>query len=564
MTLSQLAAVGSRREEKTRDFAGQTQTVSAATQDEATPNRPSNQPGTAWKSGFFAQLAAKGPGRMSRNSILMSLARIADRNGQTSISIASLAERANGSDKAVRKNVHFLAEVEGVWLRKELMTWGELEKRLPGWKRPPHAEPKGTATYLFTLLDGSGRPAAETFARKGPGLRTASPRRPGGPGIRHTAPSGAHTSTTNPGDEGTEAATPAVAPEPVAAPATASAPEPATATAREPAPPPPAAPAERKVEPWERGFSALVEAHAKRATDVYHVRPTPPKMPLDERKAMGECVASSATTLAARVHERTKIVLSHDDALEQLAAQVMLCFFKRPGANNFLLNSRHRLRSLYEELDARISEAMTEILSRFVQAAPPPPRRTLAEDAGARVARQVLGSAFGQMLERTLMPGTSRTVHELPRYLQEPADQHDENSLDASSVNELALDEELVDAPAAKAPPHLQVAVLEQRAEDAHRERRAKPLISPGATSPDIEPILEAFASRPMLQELREHAALATELLLLARDRGKTLADVIAALDEANEAASMASTPVAKTSAVYKSVVTTLFRLSRE
>ncbi|MDI1483574.1 hypothetical protein [Polyangium sp. y55x31] len=446
--------------------------------------------------------------------------------------------------------VHSLNE-DGRWLRIEPMTWRELAAALPGWRIPDHAEPDGTATYLFTLLDGEGRPAAETFGQAGPKLRDTSPKRQGHPGTRRTTPSRARIETPARGEASREdesLATPAPAPAPEPAPATAPADEPA----------------------WKRGWDALVQAHAARSEAVYRVRPLRPKIPVDEQEAMGGCIASTSITLAALVRERTGIVLEPNDALEKLAAQVMVRWFKRPGTNNYLLQSRHRLRSLYEEIDARASEALEDLVGQFVKANPPAPRRPVppAENVEMHGARE----ALTQFLGTSMVPGEHRYVHELPSFLTPtPIEQHDEE-LELAELPEPEFaeavqeqDDEAVELvpPETPAEPLNDVAAPHEepvRSEGVDTRTMHRVLIPRAELTPDVEHVLDGFAERPELAELAEHTKLAAELLTLARERGAPPEKVVAALDAASLACMRLKVPTtaAKTSAVYRSVLEAL------
>ena len=569
MTLSQLAADGVRREGDACTFScAPGQYAGSASQDTPNPARTNrgtdplsfSETGTAWKKGFFERISAEGPRRTSRFAVLVALARIANRHGQTSLSLSSLAGRSRGDVKTIRRVVHSL-NADGRWLRIEPMTWRELVAALPGWRIPEHAEPEGTATYLFTLLDGEGRPAAETFGQAGPKLR-GTPKRQGHPGTRRTPPSRARTDTAGHGDGDEPFAAPSPG-APVPAPVAETTDKPSKETEHRSA-------AETTVhedEPWKRGWQALVRAHAARSEAVYRVRPLPPKIPTNEQEAMGGCIASASVTLAALVRERTRVVLDPNDALEQLAAQVIVRWFKRPGTNNYLVQTRHRLRSLYEEVDARASEALEDLVAQFVKTNPPPPRRP-APDGETLAAREQHARVLTQFLDASVLPGEHRRVHELPRFLETPNAEQKANEQEAEDLAEQDASSEQHDE---AAPDSEEAAELSFHPPDSdgalHAEDADQTPAAPAERTvpkvehaPDVTRVLDGFANRAELAELADHAKLAIELLTLARERGASAESVLAALDAASLACMRLKRPTAaaKTNAVYRSVLEAL------
>ncbi|MDC0750052.1 hypothetical protein [Polyangium mundeleinium] len=333
---------------------------------------------------------------MSRAHVLSALARIANVRGQTSISMAELARRSRGDIKTVRRAVHHLHE-QGTWLRIEPMTWGELVQALPGWRMPEHADPDGTATYLFTLLDGYGQPAAETFGQGGPGLRATRPQRPPRPGPRHTSPgrSPRPEARAELPELAGSAPAPALAPEP--APDTAAPIEAGNqAVSRTPLPttsgcegwlprsgdkqtPPPdlvketeradGAPEGRSThisvssspeeggESWREAWEAIVSAHRKHFARVYGVAPRSPRgLKRSDPSEAGEHLAAVARTVEAKLRARGADP-APGDVLRALADRTLALWLDRPGKSNYLRDERHPLRLLCAELEGRIGEA---------------------------------------------------------------------------------------------------------------------------------------------------------------------------------------------------------------
>lgn len=439
--------------------------VGHPTQGEAPPNPPPPEPGTAWKKGYFARLYSLiGPRRMSRAHVLSALARIANVRGQTSISMAELARRSRGDIKTVRRAVHHLHE-QGTWLRIEPMTWGELVQALPGWRMPEHADPDGTATYLFTLLDGHGLPAAETFGQGGPGLRATRPQRPPRPGVHRTspgraprpearaelpAPGPALASASGPAPGPLAASTPAArgtatgsaAPIEAGNDAVSRTPLPTTSgregwlprsgdkqtlppdlvkeTERAEGAPsglsthlPISSSPEEVGEPWREAWEAIENAHRKHFARVYGVTPRSPRgLKRADPSEAGEHVAAVARALEVKLRARGADP-APGDVLRALADRALALWLDRPGKDDYLRTERHPLRLLCAELEGRIGEAEALVLAELSprRATPPKPKepaRVAAtweeRDAARRAAMEQIRRAPAGPLDTPTIP----------------------------------------------------------------------------------------------------------------------------------------------------------------
>lgn len=401
--------------------------VVSTTPGEFSPNPPSEDHGTAWKSGFFRLLDTRGPGRMSWGRVLGALGRIANRHGQVAISLPSLARKVSGNVKSVRRIVHFLSRC-GKWLRLEKSTWGDLARALPGWRVPDWSYEGGTACHLFTLLDGQGAPAAQTFgvSVKREGRMPSAPRPRNGQGHYRRRPS----PPPRKGLEGAQSAPPTCdngtdaealetasnegfveggvppnlgreeylpksgviqrnpsgdlskkrereeAPEGHSSSVFVSALE--GEGARESG-----APA------WQEPWSVLVRAYAAEYGESYGVPPgrKPQKLEPEDPREAGERLALLARRFCADLGARG-VQLEAREAMALLAARAFKLWFERPGTNNFLERAGHPLGKFCEELTPRVREARNELLKELSQPKPDKPVRTPEELQAERAERE--------------------------------------------------------------------------------------------------------------------------------------------------------------------------------
>jgi hypothetical protein len=339
------------------------------------------------------------------------------------------------------------------WLAAARMTWRELTAYCRAAGRPlPRRDHLGCGPYLWTVLDGEGRPASE--------FGVATPR----PGPVRTRPR--------------EAASPEAPSDEASAPAEGASPAPASSA--------PSAPssADNGTPEAEAAWVELVEAHAKRAEAVYGLRPPRPAVSSEQKRTMAEQLAAAAVTLAARMRERTGADVDAADVRPQLAARVVALYFKREGTGGYLRRERHPLRDLSREIHARVTEAMEALLREHVEAAPPPPRRVVPAAVPLPEQQQAVGAVL-QVLQGTMLPGEPPRRHELPAgfapFGPEPAppaepcdDAADSKGLaeDAPLVAEAVLEEPpaepaaplvVLEEPASPPPPENPVAARRRR-----------------------------------------------------------------------------------------------------
>lgn len=401
--------------------------VTAPTLGENSPNPPSDDHGTAWKSGFFRLLDSRGPGRMSWGRVLGALGRIANRHGQVAISLPSLARKVGGNIKTVRRIVHFLSRC-GKWLRLEKSTWGDLARALPGWRVPDWSYEGGTACHLFTLLDGQGAPAAQTFGvsvkREGRAPSVARPRNGNGHYRRRPSPAlrrepeggpcalpiwdrGASAEALkaasnegfveggvppNLGGEGSLPKSGVIQRNPSGdlserkereeAPGGASSSFFVSALKGEGA-------RESGGGAWQEPWSVLIEAYASEYLESYGAPPgrkqqsTPPE---DQREA-GERLALLARRFCADLGARS-VQLEAREAMALLAGRAFKLWLARKGTGDFLERAGHPLVKFCEELTPRVREARNELLKELTRPKVDKPARTPEELQAERAERE--------------------------------------------------------------------------------------------------------------------------------------------------------------------------------
>ena len=287
--------------------------------------------------------------------------------GQARASLRTLARRARMDLRTARRALAVLNR-DSLFLRAQPMTWAQLTAicRAAG-RYLPDRDDLGQAPYLITVLDGEGKPAIELGAAlRRPGKANADPK----DNAKHG--SGEQRRDRAPKDQG-------------------------------------------EAQPWMDGFAALNEAHAtKSASKAHGVRPPPAKLSREDREAMGECVAATAGTLAAKIYAETGATLERKVALEQLAARVIKKFFANPGKNDHLEKTKHKLEDLRIELFQHAVNSMDELLREHLYA-----HRDAAEAQRRRApllptfARHARDAAAGELGEPVRLRGQMADGYEL-------------------------------------------------------------------------------------------------------------------------------------------------------
>jgi len=246
-------------------------------------------------------------------------------------------------------------------------------------------------------------------------------------------------------------------------------------------------------------WRALIGAYKTHYRRVYHSAPTNSRVPLDGAQAMTAHLLELTVHFKARLSERG-VALENlaMPPLWMLADEALRSWFDSAGAKGFLRRVSHRMRELVADLPYRVRKAMETLVERYAPKSAP--RRVIALESASRDAGR------GVMRDK-------------PRPMKLPM------------------------------PTFYQM----------HADAGPRPQICSGGTniSPGIQQILDGLSARPTLREFGTHTFLATEIEVMARERGMTSAQVSRALDELAQAARRMEvlTPPAKTNALFAAAV---------
>lgn len=247
----------------------------------------------------------------------------------------------------------------------------------------------------------------------------------------------------------------------------------------------------------EHAWLALEAAYDRHYRRVYHARPTNKPLSVESRMQMAGHLADMATLLRARFVERNVDVTALEKSpVELLADEALRVWFDSPGANDYLRRVSHRMSALPADLPYRVRKAIEALLERL--APRPEPRRAASP----------------------VLP----FVRNVGRPAPEPS------------------------APVA-APAELANWGV----------RQAKPPIAKTNLPADVMQIVKGLSERRALNDLAKTPTLATELVMIARERRASMTELLRALDmaakvcERQEAASTA----ARAGIVYKLVLET-------
>ncbi len=390
--------------------------VISSTPSEASHNPPSSA--LPWKPAIFQRVRASLRGQ--RAHVMEALVRLSGPDGRCWVSMATLADEARVDIKTARKHVHGLHLV-GQYLRTDPMTWARLRAECRAAGRPePRTNNHRTAPYLFTVLDGLGRPAyqlpeAERKHRLAP--RLGRPPRLARADIRRPV-SEPKTSGFDVG-EGSQIwearGLPNLGGEYS---------DPLDQSIKESVESPARARAEQHTslvelstgEKWQDGWRALLDAYGKHYRGTYGGAPmAPQKLRPDDPRDMGEHLVSKASELAARLD------LLEQDALGKLADRTLAIWLDRKGSKGFLTLAAHPMWALRDELQARVQEAFKALLREHMQEMAPPKAEQIAVPSGpsaeelaanAKAAREAL--AFMQKLSRPEKPSPASPLVDAP------------------------------------------------------------------------------------------------------------------------------------------------------
>ncbi|MBK9259990.1 MAG: hypothetical protein IPM54_09160 [Polyangiaceae bacterium] len=247
----------------------------------------------------------------------------------------------------------------------------------------------------------------------------------------------------------------------------------------------------------DHAWLTLEAAYDRHYRRVYHARPTNKPLSVESRMQMAGHLADMATLLRARFVERNVDVTALEKSpVELLADEALRVWFDSPGANDYLRRVSHRMSALPADLPYRVRKAIEALLERL--APRPEPRRAASP----------------------VLP----FVRNVGRPAPEPS------------------------APVA-APAELATWGV----------RQTKPPIAKTNLPADVAQIVTGLSERRALNDLAKTPTLATELAMIARERGASMTELLGALDlaakmcERQEAASTA----ARAGIVYKLVLET-------
>lgn len=358
MNVTQPAAGRSRNVAPTRDFLS------------SLVNTPDDSSRNAWKFALNLRLWTKaGPKGIAKN-VLAVLLWNSDEHGRTWLSMWTLVKVTGFSERAVRKALDALA-AEG-WIEVTAQTWWSLtaEQAALGQKVPRRGD-VGQAPNLYRVLAGP---------------RPVTSQAPTRPGLTRTAGTSAEETPLQidqggllPIDQGGPPADPPPDPYPSGS---------VSRTVSEGGEAPPrtdthifSKASESKGDwSWLGAWDDLVQAHAEKTRAVYGVPSMRPDVKRDDRQAVAECLDGTAVELAAKLRargiERELVQVRRD-----LAERAMTRYFRNDTPH--LRKTKHALRDLPREFQARLIEAMQAILRESHEAANVP-RRTPPLELPAR------------------------------------------------------------------------------------------------------------------------------------------------------------------------------------
>ena len=362
MNLSQAVAGGSRNVNTARVFFPAL--VNSGTSAES--STPSSTSAYGWKMAYINRIWDEdGPKGAAAKAVLAVLWKHSDQDGRTWLGLPLLAKKAGlGNVRTTRNALERLVQ-EG-WLWYGHQTWASLTAEQKAAGRPvPRRSNGGQAPNLYVLKDGRGQPVTSTSP-------SSQPARPGLVRTSHDEPSETVVGLNSPGGSESNSPGGGRAKQPydpdlsgtrsqeVSAEGAAGAPNSTHIFSK--------AQDSKGDWGWLEAWNLLVKVHDEKTTKVYGVRPLPPDLKRDERKAVAECLDGVALELAATLGARG-IERELAQVRQDLAARVMSLYFKRD--NEHLRRVKHALRDLPREFHARIIEAKQALLRESHDAAPP-------------------------------------------------------------------------------------------------------------------------------------------------------------------------------------------------